>query len=132
MVDATKTTLKGVWYFDESPLPRANLANPYNLEPKVKAHATDLPVWDGGLDRWRVHNGGKFVLEIGNFLDFKPSELIRTISIVVDFRLMTPLIGVIASGPTWRTIGTLSSDITILLQFRLNLGVYQLRLARLD
>lgn len=114
--DSSETKLKGLWYFDENSLPRPNLANPYNLEPKFAGHAINPPVWDTSLNRWRVHNGGKFVLEIGNFLDFKPSEVLRTISLVIDFKIMTPLAGSLGSG-NWYQFGTLSSDIEITMMF---------------
>lgn len=69
------------------------------------------------------------VLEIGNFLDFRPEELVRTVSVVIDFRLMTPLSGSIASSTLWTQIGTLSSDIEIALMFRFNSPNYEFSLA---
>ena len=92
--------MKGLWYFDDNSFPRPNLANPYNLEPKFIGHATDVPIWDSALNRWRVHNGGKLVLEIGNFLDFRPNEILRSISVTIDFRMMTPLAGTFVAN-TW-------------------------------
>lgn len=100
-LEPAETKLKGLWYFDENALPRPNLANPYNLEPKFKGHGTNVPIWDTTLNRWRVHDGGKLFLEIGNFLNYRPEEIIRTLTVVIDFRLMTPLIGSISSSATW-------------------------------
>lgn len=100
-IEPSEAKLIGLWYFDENSLPRPNLANPYNLEPKFAGHATDTPVWDAVLNRWRVHNGGKVVLEIGNFVDFRPEELLRTVSIMLHLRLMTPLSGSITGPATW-------------------------------
>lgn len=114
----SETKLKGLWYFDENSLPRPNLANPYNLEPKFYGHSTEPPVWDSSLNRWRVHNGLKLTLEIGNFLDFRPEQLIRTVSVVLDFRMITPLSGTIEMPGTWIPIATLSSDIEISLAYR--------------
>lgn len=46
-----ETKFKGLWYFDVETLPRDNLANPYNFEPRFKADAIDPPVWDSGIKR---------------------------------------------------------------------------------
>lgn len=84
------------------------------------------------MNRWRVHNGKKIFVEIGNFLDFKPSELVRTVSIAIDFRLMSPLSGSINDSTvstTWHSIGMLSSDIMLVLKFRLSSGIYQFQVA---
>lgn len=92
--DVTETKLKGLWYFDENSLPRPNLANPYNLEPWFKAHVTNPPVWSGPpLNRWIMHDDKKVVLEFGNFLDFSPSDLVRTFSIALDIRFVNPFSG---------------------------------------
>ena len=64
-------------------------------------------------------------MNIGNFLDFRPEELIRTISVVINLRLMTPLSGSIADSSTWTQIGTLSSDIEIAIMFRYFSTQYQ-------
>lgn len=34
MAYSSEAKLKGLWYFDENSLPRPNLANPFNMEPK--------------------------------------------------------------------------------------------------
>lgn len=128
---SSESKLKGLWYFDENTLPRPNLANPFNIEPKFYGHSTDLPIWDAILNRWRIQNGSKVVLEIGNFIDFRPTELVRTFSLAIDFRLMTPLSGLITDQVSWTQIGTLSSDIEIALMFRLYSGKYELNLAYL-
>lgn len=129
IVQLSETKLKGLWYFDENSLPRPNIVNPYNLEPQFIGHPSDAPVWDSTLSRWRIHDGRKIVLMMGNFLDFKPSDLVRTISIAIDFRLMTPLSGSIASSTTWTQIATLSSDIEIAIMVRFNSPNYEITLA---
>ena len=114
-----ETRFKGLWYFDENSLPRANLANPYNLEPRFKGHVTEAPVWNASLYRWTVFDAKKLVLEIGNFLDHKPTEIVRGISIAIDFRLMTPPTPLtMSTSPTWVQISSLSSDIEIGVFFR--------------
>lgn len=65
-----------------------------------------------------MHDGRKFVLDIGNFLDFRPEELVRTISLVIDFRLVTPTSGSTSAPETWTRIITLSSDIQFAVMFR--------------
>jgi hypothetical protein len=58
------------------------------------------------------------MVEIGNFLDFRPTELVRGISIALHIRQMGPVSGSKSTSPTWVVIATLSSDIEIGLLFR--------------
>lgn len=119
LAGVTETKFKGLWYFDENTIPRPNLANPYNLEPRFKLDDLLPPEWDDSLKRWKVHNGRKMVLQIGNFLNFRPTELVRGITIVVDFGLVsppTPLSRSLSSEET--IIATLSSDIKIAIFMR--------------
>lgn len=116
---AAETKWKGLWYFDQNALPRDNLANPYNLEPKFQGHATDSPVWDATLNRWTVFDGKKMVLEIGNFLDYRPTELLRGICLAIDLRLISPPGSLVMSTSTDEVlIAQLTSDIQIGLIFR--------------
>lgn len=109
----------GLWYFDENSLPRPNLANPYNLEPRFVPDPLFSPVWDSGLNRWTVFDGKRLNLEIGNFLNFRQDEIIRGFSVVLDFRLMSPPGSLVMSTlATYVLIGTIISDIEIGILFR--------------
>lgn len=96
------------------------------MQPKFTQHPTNPALWDNTLKRWYVHNGSQLLLDIGNFLDFKETELVRSISVAIDLRLMTPLSGSIASLGVDTPIATLSSDISFALTFQYNsaLGTY--------
>ena len=99
-------------------MPRPNLANPYNLEPRLKPHATDVPLWNSVLNRWTVFDAKKITLEIGNFMDYRSTEMVRGISVVVDLRLMTSPAGFPMQTTTTEVlVGTLSSDVTFGLLF---------------
>lgn len=124
-IGVSETKLKGLWYFDENSLPRPNLANPYNLEPKFHGHLVDTPLWDTTLNRWTVFDGKKLFVEFGNFLDYRPEEIVRTMSIVLDLRLMTPLSGTIPNSLN-QQIATLISDIEIALVMQVSFGTYSL------
>lgn len=65
-------------------------------------------------------------MEIGNFLDFRPEEYQRMISIVVDFALITHASGSITESSTYTQIGSLSSDLEITLMFRFWDSKYEL------
>jgi hypothetical protein len=79
----------------------------------------DQPVWDSSINRWTVFDGKKLVLEIGNFLDYRDTELVRGISIIIDFRPITPPGSLIMSNSASEVVvATLISDIEIGLIFR--------------
>lgn len=114
LANLAETKLKGLWYFDENSLPRMNIYNPYNLEPRFEGHPTDTPVWDSTLNRWKVYDGKKIVLGIGNFGNHSSTELVRGITIAIDFRLMTSPPGFpMQTSATDVLIATLSSDIKL-------------------
>ena len=109
-----ETKLKGLWYFDENSFPRLNLANPYNSEPRFEMHAS-APLWDPAINRWKVFNGRRITLPIRNFLDFRDTELLRGLSIVLDLRLLPDPSRISADVDV--LIGTLTSDVTLGLFF---------------
>lgn len=106
----SETKLSGVWYFDENSFPRDNIFNPRHTGPKIDQHV-DAASWDPAIKRWKVFNGSKIVLQVGHFLDFRPTELHRGITVVVDFKLLAPPSGSIASLPDPVQVAILSSDI---------------------
>lgn len=98
LLEPSRTELKGVWYFDEDVDPKTNLGNPYNLEPLFVNHSMFPPTWDPVRNRWRFNDGAKAELKFKNFIDFKPDDLIRVFSIVINFEMITPLVGSIAQS----------------------------------
>lgn len=90
MASAAETLLKGVWYFDRQDSSfKQNLANPYNTQPEIElglALESQDPLWNSSLNRWTFGNGRKIILRPKTFLDYRSTELLRGISIAIDFR----------------------------------------------
>lgn len=86
----TEMKLKGMWYFDQNPRKPENIASPYNLEPKATIGGTTPPVWDSTSNRWKIPPGnGVFFIHLKNIFDFKPTELFRAISVLVEFMIVS-------------------------------------------
>lgn len=69
------------------------------------------------MQRWYVYDGRQILLDIGTFLEYRESELLRSVSVAIDMRLMTPLSGSISALANPVPIATLTSDIEVALTF---------------
>ena len=63
-----------------------NLANPYNKEPK--AHSSGAPQWLPDESRYLLTDSATFTFPLRNYLDFDSKELVRSVSVFLDFRVI--------------------------------------------
>lgn len=95
------------------------MANPFNTEPKFQLDPVEPAVWDTATNRWIVFDGKKVKVDIGNFLNYRPTELVRGISFAIDMKHLTPPTPlVMTSTSTDQVIVSITADIEIKIMYR--------------